>query len=63
MKKGDLKEYFDFLNDLRESGVVNMFGAAKNLYDKFELTMDEARSVLLEWMDSFNDEDDEAEDD
>jgi hypothetical protein len=47
-------EYFVFLEVLRQSGVTNMFGAAPYLQDEFGLSRHEARSVLSEWMKSYN---------
>ena len=47
-------EHKQFLDDLRESGVTNMFGAAPYLIDEFpELTKAEARSIVSEWMRTF----------
>ena len=48
-----MKEYFSFLDVLRESGVTNMFGAAPYLQQEFGLTSKEARKVLAAWMNSF----------
>ena len=45
---------FQYLDDLRESGVVNMFGAAPYLQDEFGLNKYEARAILCEWMETFN---------
>jgi hypothetical protein len=44
---------FNFLNDLRESGKINMFGAAPYLQEMFDLNRYEARDIVLEWMESF----------
>ncbi len=52
----DDKVYFEFLNDLRESGVTNMFGAAPYLvqaFDEDNLTLKQAREILGRWMKSF----------
>lgn len=46
-----IREEFEYLNRLRESGVTNMFGAAPYVADEFGLSMAEARKVLSEWMD------------
>lgn len=48
------KEMFDFLNDLRESGETNMFGASPYLVDEFNIDKHEARKVLSKWMENFN---------
>ncbi len=47
-------EHKEFLDNLRESGETNMFGAAPYLQNEFGLEKKEARSILTEWMDSFN---------
>ena len=52
----DDQEYFDFLIDLRDSGAINMFGAAPCLSAEFGLDKHEAREVLLAWMESFDKE-------
>lgn len=47
-------EHKEFLDDLRESGVTNMFGAVPYLMEEFpELTKVEARKILAEWMGTF----------
>lgn len=45
--------YWDYLESLRKSGVTNMFGAAQFLEDQFELSRQEAKKVLLDWMLSY----------
>ena len=45
---------FEYLNDLRDSGVTNMFGAGIYLQEEFGLEKKEARSILSEWMRSFD---------
>jgi len=45
---------FRFLDDLRESGVTNMFGASRFVQEEFpDLTAQEAKAVLLNWMETF----------
>ena len=46
-------EKFLYLDNLRESGVTNMFGAAGYLINQFTLNTDEASSILLEWMETY----------
>jgi hypothetical protein len=46
-------EYNEFLNDLRESGIVNMFGAAIYVQDHFDVSKTQAKDALLAWMKSF----------
>tara|TARA_R100001244_G_C5070918_1_gene111353 strand:- start:63 stop:269 length:207 start_codon:yes stop_codon:yes gene_type:complete len=51
----DKELYFEFLNELRESGTTNMFGAASNLENEFpELNRQEAKEVFYEWIESFD---------
>lgn len=50
-----MNKYFDYLDNLRESGETNMFGAAPYLQDVFpELRYDPERAeeILLAWMDA-----------
>lgn len=46
-------EYFEYLDALRETGAVNMFGATPYLVENFNITMFEARKILVEWMETF----------
>lgn len=48
-----MNEYFSYLNELRESGVTNMYGAAPYLQKEFALSKHEARDILKQWMESF----------
>ena len=41
---------YDFLDDLRDSGITNMFGAAPYLMEAFELNKSEAKRVLIDWI-------------
>ena len=50
------KDAFIFLNDLRDSGVTNMFGATPYLEDEFTTNPEVARALLLVWMGEFNSE-------
>ena len=43
---------WDYLNALRESGAVNMFGAGPYLMDQFGLNKYQARDALLDWMEN-----------
>jgi len=47
----DKKKYFEFLDQLKISGTVNMLGSSLNLEKEFpELTHIQARDLSLEWM-------------
>jgi len=47
------QEHLDFLDYLRESAAVNMFGARPYLSAKFGLDKSDAAEVLQDWMDTF----------
>ena len=53
-------EYFSYLNDLRDSGQTNMFGAGEYLERDFNLDKREAREILTRWMRSFDENIDEG---
>lgn len=50
-------EHLEFLDDLREEGSVNMFGAAPELAVEFGMNKNDARAILVYWMDTFGEED------
>lgn len=50
------KEIMEYLNDLRDSGATNMFGATPYIVDEFGIDKQEARKILTLWMDNFNEE-------
>jgi hypothetical protein len=52
--KEKLIKYFEFLDGLRESGAVNMFGAGLVIRDAFGLTGKMARAVHMAWMETFD---------
>lgn len=48
------EKYYKYLDTLRDTGIVNMFGARSWLMNAFpELSKKEALQVLQEWMGSF----------
>ena len=49
-------EVFEFLMDLRDSGVTNMFGATPYLVREFKFTNAIAREWLLYWIKSCKDQ-------
>ena len=50
----DREEMFEFLDDLRESGETNMFGAGPYVQGAFGLSRSDARKVVMEWMGTFS---------
>lgn len=42
-----------YLDNLRKSGIVNMFGAAGYLVQRFGFSKTEARAELARWMENF----------
>ena len=49
-----LTKHFLFLDNLRESGITNMFGATPYLQEIFGLKRGDATRVLSAWMRSFS---------
>ena len=47
-------EYWLFLEDLRRTGITNMFGAAPYLMNEFGLSKQEAQKILIEWMKNYD---------
>jgi len=46
--------FFEYLVELRDSGETNMWEAATYLQRRFNLTYENAKYVLLEWIKSFD---------
>ena len=44
---------FSFLDNLRDSGVCNMFGSGIYLQEMFAVNRIEAKAIVLEWMRTF----------
>ncbi len=48
------EDVFEFLDDLRESGDTNMYGARPYILKEFpQLEKQEAKDLLMEWMCTF----------
>jgi hypothetical protein len=50
----ELTEAFEYLDDLRESGVTNMFGASSYVVSVLGWPRTEARSATQLWMQTFS---------
>jgi hypothetical protein len=48
-------EHLAFLDNLRVSGVTNMFGATPYIMQRFNVRNSTARKILSHWMVTFND--------
>ena len=46
-------EVFEYLDALRKSGVINMMGAGAYVQREFEMSREDARDIVLEWMRTF----------
>lgn len=53
-------EYWLFLEELRRSGAINMYGARPYLMEVFGLDKSEATKILADWMRNYNSEDYDA---
>ena len=47
-------EHLEFLDELRESGVTNMFGADAYVINEFFVDKKTAGTIVQYWMDSFS---------
>lgn len=47
-------EVFEYLDDLRESGVTNMYGAVPYIEKEFGLGRRESARLLGKWMETFS---------
>lgn len=47
-------EYWIYLEELRRSGVTNMYGATPYLMEEFDLPKAEAKKILMDWMSNYN---------
>lgn len=52
-EKESMNQYYTYLNELRNSGTTNMFGASSYLQEEFDLSRYEAKDILMSWMKSF----------
>ena len=52
---------FRYLDDLRESGKTNMFGAVPYLVEAFNITKYDAQRHLVKWMETFGERHSQAE--
>lgn len=47
-------KYWIYLEALRKSGVINMYGAAPYLMSEFAIDKHEAYEILKNWMNNYN---------
>lgn len=52
--EGMTEAHFKYLDDLRASGRMNMFGAAAYLADDMNISESAAGKYLKHWMETFN---------
>lgn len=48
------EKYYTFLDELRESGVTNMFGAGPFLVKEFGVDKSLSHKILGDWMETFS---------
>lgn len=54
MVETEIIEELLYLEELRKSGVTNMFGATPYLQEQFGIGMDRARDILIYWMRNYD---------
>lgn len=47
-------DYYKELEDIRRSGIVNMFGSAPVLAEACDIDEDLAKEVLISWMNNYD---------
>jgi len=47
-----MNKYFEFLEDLRDSGIMNMMWGPTMLQARFDLSVKESREVFSKWCES-----------
>lgn len=47
-------KYWIYLENLRRSGVTNMYGAGSYLMEEFDLSSSDAKEILVDWMENYN---------
>ena len=50
------QEVLEYLNDLRDSGDTNMFGASPYVESRFGIDRNESRKLVSLWMNNFNED-------
>jgi hypothetical protein len=53
--KPEQQEMYDYLEELRQSGDTNMYGASPYLAAEFDLDATEARAICIDWMNGHDD--------
>ena len=53
----EYKEEFIYLENLRRSGITNMYGASPYLSDEFGYSKKEATKILCLWMENYDSKD------
>lgn len=56
-------EMLSFLDGVRETNMINMYAAGPLLRDSFDLDKQQAKEVILYWMDSYEERNKDGEDD
>lgn len=51
------KQYWNYLETLRRSGITNMYGAIPYLMKEFKIEYSEAKDILRSWMQNYNPDD------
>lgn len=50
-------KYWLYLEELRKSGKINMFGAIPYLMTRFNISRKDATQILSDWMKNYNEDD------
>ena len=50
-------EHLEYLDELRDSGVTNMYGAPAFVEEEYDISNADAKIIVQYWMDSFGNDD------
>jgi len=56
MEHEEIVAVFEFLDELRDSGVTNMFDSSSFIIEEFNVNKERARELLMMWAKSFDTE-------
>lgn len=54
MNEVNREEVYNFLDNLRDSGITNMFGAVPFISEMFEVSSETAKQLLKSWMETYS---------
>jgi hypothetical protein len=53
LPEGMTSDHFEYLDELRDSGRTNMYGAARYLVDEMEVPEAKSHKYVIHWLETF----------